>query len=73
MVLTDGMKITIDGEKGLVFEGKKEVAAPALPPEKTSVTFARLKPVTATEVKVNVSIPKLRRELLKPRLTVSDS
>jgi len=46
MVLTDGMKNYIDGEKGLVFEGKKEVAAPALPPEKTSVTFARSKPVT---------------------------
>jgi pyruvate,water dikinase len=65
MVLTDGMKITIDGEKGLVFEGKKEVAAPATAhPEKT-VTFARSKPVTATEVKVNVSIPEATARALE--------
>jgi pyruvate,water dikinase len=65
MVLTDGMKITIDGEKGLVFEGKKEVAAPAAAhPEKT-VTFARSKPVTATEVKVNVSIPEATARALE--------
>jgi len=65
LVLTDGMKITIDGEKGLVFEGKKEVAAPAAAhPEKT-VTFARSKPVTATEVKVNVSIPEATARALE--------
>ncbi len=58
-LLTDGMKITVDGEKGLVFEGKKEVAAPvAAQPEKMAVSFAKSKPVTATEVKVNVSIPE---------------
>lgn len=57
-LLTDGMKITVDGEKGLVFEGKKEVAAaPAAQPH-ASVSFARSKPITATEVKVNVSIPE---------------
>ncbi|MCZ7393312.1 MAG: phosphoenolpyruvate synthase [Candidatus Methanoperedens sp.] len=55
-LLTDGMKITVDGEKGLVFEGKKEVAAPAVQPEKPS--FAKSKPVTATEIKVNISIPE---------------
>ncbi|MCZ7402000.1 MAG: phosphoenolpyruvate synthase [Candidatus Methanoperedens sp.] len=66
MVLTDGMKITIDGEKGLVFEGKKEVAVPAAAqPEKTSVTFARSKPITATEVKVNVSIPEATARALE--------
>ncbi len=65
LVLTDGMKITIDGEKGLVFEGKKEVAVPAAPhPEKT-VAFARSKPVTATEVKVNVSIPEATARALE--------
>lgn len=58
-LLTDGMKITVDGEKGLVFEGKKEAAAPAAAhPEKVHVSFARPKPITATEVKVNVSIPE---------------
>jgi len=65
LVLTDGMKITVDGEKGLVFEGKKEVAAPtAVHPEKT-VGFARSKPVTATEVKVNVSIPEATARALE--------
>jgi len=65
LVLTDGMKITIDGEKGLVFEGKKEVAAPAAAhPEKT-MGFARSKPVTATEVKVNVSIPEATARALE--------
>lgn len=58
LVLTDGMKITIDGEKGLVFEGKKEVAVPAAAHPEKVVAFARSKPVTATEVKVNVSIPE---------------
>lgn len=58
-LLTDGMKITVDGEKGLVFEGKKEVATPvAVQPEKMAAAFAKSKPVTATEVKVNVSIPE---------------
>ncbi len=58
-LLTDGMKITVDGEKGLVFEGKKEAVAPAaVHPEKTHVSFAKPKPITATEVKVNVSIPE---------------
>ncbi len=58
-LLTDGMKITVDGEKGLVFEGKKEAAAPAaVHPEKAAVSFAKSRPITATEVKVNVSIPE---------------
>ncbi|KAB2948263.1 MAG: phosphoenolpyruvate synthase [Candidatus Methanoperedens sp.] len=58
-ILTDGMKITVDGEKGLVFEGKKEIAVPeAAQKEKSVISFAKSKPVTATEVKVNVSIPE---------------
>ena len=58
-VLTDGMKITVDGEKGLVFEGKKEIAVPeATQKEKSVVSFKKSKPITATEVKVNVSIPE---------------
>ena len=57
-LLTDGMKITVDGEKGLVFEGKKEIATPAAQTEKSVVSFAKSKPITATEVKVNVSIPE---------------
>ncbi len=57
-LLSDGMKITVDGEKGLVFEGKKEVSAAALAHPQASVSFAKSKPITATEVKVNVSIPE---------------
>ncbi len=58
-VLTDGMKITVDGEKGLVFEGRKEIAVPeAAQKEKSVVSFTKSKPITATEVKVNVSIPE---------------
>ncbi|NJD51564.1 MAG: phosphoenolpyruvate synthase [Candidatus Methanoperedens sp.] len=58
-ILTDGMKITVDGEKGLVFEGKKEIVVPeTAQKEKSVISFAKSKPVTATEVKVNVSIPE---------------
>lgn len=57
-LLTDGMKITVDGEKGLVFEGKKESAAKPAAQTEASATFARSKPITATEIKVNVSIPE---------------
>lgn len=58
-ILTDGMKITVDGEKGLVFEGKKEIAVPeAAQKDKSVISFAKSKPATATEVKVNVSIPE---------------
>lgn len=55
-LLTDGMKITVDGEKGLVFEGRKDMPAQPVAAEKT--TIAKSKPLTATEVKVNVSIPE---------------
>lgn len=65
LVLTDGMKITIDGEKGLVFEGKKEVAVPAAAHSEKTLAFARSKPVTATEVKVNVSIPEATARALE--------
>src|SRR5659263_685888 len=65
VILTDGMKITVDGEKGLVFEGKKEVAVPAGAHPEKAVTFARSKPVTATEVKVNVSIPEATARALE--------
>ncbi|MCX9009857.1 MAG: phosphoenolpyruvate synthase [Candidatus Methanoperedens sp.] len=56
-LLADGTMITVDGEKGLVFEGKKDSAVPAAPPQ-MQLSFAKSKPVTATEIKVNVSIPE---------------
>lgn len=55
-LLTDGMKITVDGEKGLVFEGKKDAVVPIVHLEKPA--FVRSKPITATEIKVNISIPE---------------
>ena len=59
-VLSDGMVITVDGEKGLVFEGELEVKKDetAKKQAQSVVSFAKPKPVTATEVKVNVSVPE---------------
>ncbi len=55
--LSDGMLITVDGRKGLVYEGRLDAAK-----EKASATAAvsvmAQKIITATEVKVNVSIPE---------------
>ncbi|VVB87751.1 Phosphoenolpyruvate synthase [uncultured archaeon] len=64
-LLVDGIKITVDGEKGLVFEGKKEIASPVMQPEKTAISFTKQKPITATEVKVNVSIPEATQRALE--------
>ncbi len=52
-VLRDGMVVTVDGEKGLVYEGAVEVERKE---ERVEVQAAG-KIVTATEVKVNISIP----------------
>jgi pyruvate,water dikinase len=57
-VLQDGMEITVDGGKGIVYEGRVALAAPAKPATAASgggVVFT--KPITATEIKVNVSEP----------------
>ncbi len=55
-VLKDNMIITVDGEKGIVYEGeleKKEEATPA------QVVYAGAPIITATEIKVNVSMPEV--------------
>jgi pyruvate,water dikinase len=57
-VLKEGMEITVDGGKGTVYEGRVALAAPAKPASAASgggVVFT--KPITATEIKVNVSEP----------------
>ncbi len=56
-VLKDGMEITVDGGKGIVYEGRVALAAskPAATAQTTGVMVS--KPITATEVKVNVSEP----------------
>jgi len=54
-VLKQGQLVTVDGEKGLVYEGKTE-AAPAKEKAVAAVVAAPL--ITATSVKVNVSLPE---------------
>ena len=57
-VLKEGMEITVDGGKGIVYEGRVALASPAKPASAASgggVVFT--KPITATEIKVNVSEP----------------
>lgn len=55
-VLTDGMLITVDGSKGKVYEGRLKKAKSA-EPVGPAASFV-YKPITATEVKVNVSMPE---------------
>jgi pyruvate,water dikinase len=55
-ILSDGMLITVDGGKGKVYEGsvkKSKETAPA-----RAVVAVATKPITATEIKVNVSMPE---------------
>jgi len=60
-VLKEGMIVTVDGDKGLVYKGalkekkKEEVKAVAMVPQI----------VTATEVKVNISIPDVAEKVAK--------
>ena len=56
-VLEDGMEITIDGDKGTVREGIAAEEEPREPVEELRPKTP-VKPMTATEVKVNVSIPE---------------
>ncbi len=56
-LLEDGQQITIDGDKGTIFEGAATVSEEREPVEEVRPQ-APVKPMTATEVKVNVSIPE---------------
>ena len=58
-ILKDGMEITVDGGKGIIYEGQAHAAQPRLPPHNCRASFYS-KPVTATEIKVNVSEPDRR-------------
>jgi len=55
--LRDGQRITIDGDKGTVREGIEPTEEQHEPIEEARPTTP-VKPMTATEVKVNVSIPE---------------
>ena len=56
-VVEDGTTVTVDGEKGAVERGADETAEPPEPVEEARPDTP-VKPMTATEVKVNVSIPE---------------
>jgi pyruvate,water dikinase len=55
--LKDGMEITVDGGKGRVYEGRVALASAVKPAAAGPVGTVVTKPITATEVKVNVSEP----------------
>ncbi|CAJ36794.1 phosphoenolpyruvate synthase [Methanocella arvoryzae] len=59
-MLEDGSTVTVDGEKGHVYMGavKTEAAAEKAEHAEAAPRIAVTKPITATEVKVNVSIPE---------------
>jgi len=54
-LLKQGQMVTVDGEKGLVYEGEREVAK-AEPQREAFMGSAPI--ITATSVKVNVSLPE---------------
>lgn len=53
-ILSDGMLITVDGGKGKVYEGRVKKAKGEAPAR----AVVAHKPITATEIKVNVSMPE---------------
>ncbi|HQJ78869.1 MAG TPA: phosphoenolpyruvate synthase [Methanothrix sp.] len=57
--LKDGMEITVDGGKGMVYEGRVALASSAKPAAAAAGPAGMVvsKPITATEIKVNVSEP----------------
>ncbi|MCX6688228.1 MAG: phosphoenolpyruvate synthase, partial [Methanoregula sp.] len=54
-VLKNGQLVTVDGERGLIYEGIFESAAPA---KAATIVQGAAQIITATSVKVNVSIPE---------------
>jgi pyruvate,water dikinase len=55
-VLREGQLVTVDGEKGFVYEGKTE--APPQKEKAVAAVVAGAPLITATSVKVNVSLPE---------------
>ncbi|MFW5965324.1 MAG: pyruvate, water dikinase [Halodesulfurarchaeum sp.] len=56
-ILEDGQVVTIDGERGAIRAGREATAEEREPIEEARPK-APVKPMTATEVKVNISIPE---------------
>ena len=59
-VLEDGQQVTLDGDKGTIRAGESASAEPGeeFEPAEAARPETPVKPMTATEVKVNVSIPE---------------
>lgn len=55
--LKEGMTITVDGSKGQVYEGSVAAEAKPAAAAATATAVMSSKPITATEVKVNISEP----------------
>lgn len=55
-VLSEGMIVTVDGSKGIVYEGRVGAPASAKPAAFAAAPVVS-KPITATEIKVNISEP----------------
>ncbi|AIJ05043.1 phosphoenolpyruvate synthase [Methanocaldococcus bathoardescens] len=56
-ILKDGMIVTVDGEKGIVYEGEIKKVEEKKPEAVAVIQQAPI--ITATEVKVNVSMPEV--------------
>lgn len=56
-LLKDGMEITVDGSKGMVYEGRVALATAKPAAAGAGAPVAVSKPITATEIKVNISEP----------------
>ena len=56
-LLKDGMSVTIDGQRGIVYKGLIKKAAPS--EDQSQLVGARQKIITATEIKVNIDFPDL--------------
>jgi pyruvate,water dikinase len=54
-ILVAGQYVTVDGEKGLIYEGKLEIAEKKAP---DTAVYAAAPLITATSIKVNVSLPE---------------
>lgn len=63
-ILKDGMMVTVDGEKGKITKGEKEESEES---KETAETIVKPKSekITATDIKVNVSIPEAAKRASK--------
>ena len=57
-LLKDGQIVTVDGEKGLIYDGAVQAPAPAAAPAIAPAAAAAAPVITGTLVKVNVSLPE---------------